>query len=132
MAVENDTTQNVEYNWPFLDIFATAFFDKTGSGKQDHIRYKDEGALKWWPDYYLTKNEIKELIEVEFGPENSKIRISIPSKIEDYLNRIFGFDYMEIAYQEWDHANNCAIEKQICRVIDREPGKVEFAEMPLD
>ena len=31
MAVENDTTQNVEYNWPFLDIFATAFFDKTGS-----------------------------------------------------------------------------------------------------
>lgn len=40
--------------------------------------------------------------------------------------------YMDITYQEWDHANNCAIEKQICRVIDREPGKVEFAEMPLD
>jgi hypothetical protein len=39
---------------------------------------------------------------------------------------------MEITYQEWDHANNCAIKKQICKVIDREPGKVIFAEMPLD
>jgi len=131
-AVENDTTQNVEYNWPFLDIFATSFFDKTGSGKLDHIRYKDKGALKWWPDYYLTKNEVKQLIEVEFGPEKSKIRISIPQNIDDYLNRIFGFEHMEIAYQEWDHANNCAIKKQMCKVIDREPGKVVFAEMPLD
>ena len=41
VSVHNNTTKNIEYNWPFLDIFATEFFDRTGSGKRDHIRYKD-------------------------------------------------------------------------------------------
>lgn len=94
-SVKNDTTLNIKYNWSFLDLFATTFFDKTGSGKQDHIRYKDKDALKWWPDYYLTKNEIKPK-EVEFGPENSKIMIFIPNRIDDYLYRIFGSNYMKI------------------------------------
>ena len=78
------------------------------------------------------KKSVRKLLEKFFGKVEINYDVNLPSKIEDYLNRIFGFDYMEIAYKEWDHANNCAIEKQICRVIDREPGKVEFAEMPLD
>ena len=121
-SVKNNTTKNVEYNWPFLDVFATTFFDKNGSGLQDHIRYKDQDALNWWPDYYLTNDEIQ-LELVDFGPGNMRIKIYFPGKVDEYLNRIYGDDYMSIAYQELDHANNKPIEKVICRVIDREPGQ---------
>jgi len=122
-SVKNNTTKGVEYHWPFLDVFATAFFDKTGSGVRDHIRYKDQDALKWWPDYYLTQEELQ--IElVDFGPSDMRIKIFVPGKIEDYLLRIYGDDYMSVAYQELDHANNRPIEKVICKLIDREPGQV--------
>jgi hypothetical protein len=121
-AVKNNTTKNVEYNWPFLDVFATDFFDKNGSGVQDHIRYKDQDALNWWPDYYLTNEEIQ-LELVDFGPENMRIKIYVPGKVDEYLNRIYGDDYMSIAYQELDHVNNKPIEKVICRVIGRAPGQ---------
>lgn len=128
-SVNNNTTKNVAYNWPFLDVFATAFFDKTSSGVRDHIRYKDQDALKWWPDYYLTKEEIQ-LKQVDFGPENMRIKIFVPGKLDDYLIRIYGDDYMTIAYQELDHANNRPIEKVICKVRDREPGQAIRAEIP--
>lgn len=127
--VKNNTTRNVDYNWPFLDVFATSFFDKTGSGIQDHIRYKDQDALEFWPDYYLTKEETR-LKQVEFGPTNMRVKIFIPGNVETYLNRIYGDDYMTIAYQELDHANNRPIEKVICRVIDREPGQAVCIEIP--
>ena len=128
-SVNNNTTKNVAYNWPFLDVFATAFFDKTGSGIRDHIRYKYPSALKWWPEYYLTQEEIQ-ANEVSFGPENMKIRILIPDRVDDYLRRLYGDDYMAIAYQELDHANNRPIRKVICKVTDRGPGQAVRAEIP--
>ena len=120
--VKNNTTTNVNYNWPFLDVFATTFFDKTGSGVKDHIRYKNRDAMGFWPGYYLTKEET-ELQQVEFGPKNMRVKIFIPSNVDGYLNRLYGDDHMSIAYMELDHANNRSIEKVICRVIDREPGQ---------
>ena len=59
-----------------------------------------------------------------------RVKIFIPSNIDDYLNRIYGEDYMSIAYQELDHANNKEIEKVICRVIDREPGQAVYVGIP--
>jgi lipopolysaccharide cholinephosphotransferase len=128
-SVSNNTTKDVKYYWPFLDVFATAFFDKTGSGVRDHIRYKDQDALKWWPDYYLTKEEIQ-LKQVGFGPGNMRIKIFVPAKTDDYLTRIYGDDHMTVAYQELDHANNRPIDKVICRVKDREPAQAIFDEAP--
>jgi len=128
-SVTNNTTRNVEYNWPFLDVFATIFFDKTGSGVRDHMRYKDQDALKYWPDYYLTKEE-SQLKQVDFGPSNKRIKIFVPGNVDDYLLRLYGDDHMTIAYQELDHANNRPVEKIICRVNDREPGQAVFADIP--
>ncbi len=130
-SVDNNTTRNVRYNWPFLDVFATTFFDKTGSGVCDHIGYKDKDALKFWPDYYLTKEEIQPE-QVDFGPENMRIKINIPGKIDDYLLRLYGNDYMTIAYQELDHANNKPIEKVICKVKDTDPGPANYAAIPWE
>lgn len=128
-SVKNNTTRNVEYNWPFLDVFATSFFDKTGSGVRDHLRYKDQDALKFWPNYYLTKEESQPK-QVDFGPSNKRIKIFVPSNVDDYLLRIYGDDHMTIAYQELDHANNRSIEKTICSVKDREPGQAVFVDIP--
>ena len=127
--VKNNTTTNVNYNWPFLDVFATTFFDKTGSGVKDHIRYKDRNAMGFWPDYYLTEEETV-LKQVEFGPENMRVKIFVPSNVDSYLNRIYGDNHMTIAYQELDHANNRPIKKVICRVIDRAPGQAALYEIP--
>ena len=128
-SVNNDTTKNVEYYWPFLDVFATAFFDKTGSGVRDHIRYKNQDALKLWPDYYLTKEEIQ-LKQVEFGPKNMRIKIFVPENTDGYLVRIYGDDHMTVAYQERDHANNTAIEKVMCKVTDRGPARAVLDRLP--
>jgi lipopolysaccharide cholinephosphotransferase len=128
-SVNNNTTKNVAYHWPFLDVFATAFFDKTGSGVCDHIRYRDHAALKLWPDYYLTREE-SQAKQVRFGPGNMKIDIFVPNKAEDYLGRIYGDDHMAIAYQELDHANNRPIKKVLCRVVDRGPAQAVRAEIP--
>jgi hypothetical protein len=46
------------------------------------------------------------------------------------LNRIYGDDYMTVAYQELDHANNRPIDKVICRVKDREPAQAIVDEIP--
>lgn len=121
-SVKNNTTRNAEYHWPFLDVFATTFFDKTGCGVKDHVRYSDPDALKWWPDYYVTPEELQ-LKQVDFGPANMRIKIFVPNKIEGYLLRLYGDDYMSIAYQELDHANNKPIEKVLCRVTDTSPGQ---------
>lgn len=127
--VSNNTTRNVTYNWPFLDVFETTFFDKTGSGVRDHIGYKDKDALKWWPDYYLTQEEIQSK-QVDFGPTNMRIKILIPGKVDGYLTRNYGADYMTVAYQQLDHAKNKPIKKVLCRVIDRGPGQAICAEIP--
>lgn len=128
-SVENNTTKGVKYHWPFLDVFATTFVDKTGSGVRDYIGYKDHDARKWWPDYFLTRAEIKVKL-VHFGPANMRIKIFVPDKTEEYLNRIYGDDYMSIAYQELDHANNKPIEKVLCKVTDRMPGLAVCDELP--
>jgi lipopolysaccharide cholinephosphotransferase len=128
-SVDNNTTRNVTYNWPFLDVFATEFFDKTDSGVCDHIRYKYPAARKWWPDYYLTQEE-SQVSQVFFGPENMTIEILVPGRVDEYLDRIYGDNYMEIAYQELDHANNRPIEKVVCKVMERGPGQAIRAELP--
>ncbi len=125
--VKNNTTTDVNYNWPFLDVFATTFFDITGSGIKDHIRYKDRDAMGFWPDYYLTKEETVRQ-QVEFGPENMRIKIFVPGNVEGYLNRIYGDNYMSIAYQELDHANNRPIKKVVCQVLDWAPGQATLNE----
>lgn len=129
-SVENDTTRGVQYHWPFLDVFATSFFDKNNSGSCDHIGYKDKDAQNWWPDYFLTEAEIKTEL-VTFGPANMRIEIFVPAHTEDYLQRLYGNDYMSIAYQQLDHANNKPIEQVLCKVKDRSPGQANCAELPV-
>ena len=41
------------------------------------MRYKDQDALQFWPDYYLTKEEGQPK-QVDFGPGNMRIKINVP------------------------------------------------------
>ena len=93
------------------------------------MRYKDQDALQFCPDYYLTKEEGQPK-QVDFGPGNMRIKINVPGNVDDYLLRTYGDDYMTVAYQELDHANNKPIDKVICRVKDRSPGQAAFSGIP--
>jgi hypothetical protein len=50
--------------------------------------------------------------------------------VDEYVDRIYGDNYMEIVYQELDHANIRPIEKIVCKVMERDPGQAIRAELP--
>lgn len=78
-AVENN--QEMEWNYPFVDIFVSKYFD-------DKITYKNEQCRNFWPKDYIYKQELFPLKLYKFGD----LYLYGPNKPYDYINRYFG-DY---------------------------------------
>jgi lipopolysaccharide cholinephosphotransferase len=81
-----------DYSFPFMDVFIFDLID--GEYKLSH-----DDAREMWPKESWKKDDLFPLKPYRLG----EIVAMGPAKHLDYLNKMYGNDWNEIAYRQWDH-----------------------------
>ncbi len=104
-----------DYPWkyPFVDIFTMAPLEKD-------IRYASKRLREGFKDEYFLYEELEKLEEAKFGP----LQIPIPRNAHNILERLYGDDWNEIAYAQYDHKEEKRLEKIKVPLIER--AEVEY------
>jgi lipopolysaccharide cholinephosphotransferase len=92
--------EGFDYSFPFLDVFVFDIID----GKYQ-LYYKQ--ARETWPKGYWKQNELFPLKKYNFG----EIKVCGPANPLDYFNRMYGKDWNEIAYRQYDHEKEEDVER---------------------
>ncbi len=100
------------WKYPFIDIFPMGLFDGKVSYLSERLRLQ-LGEKEWIEPSSLEKP----LQKVSFGP----FLIPIPYGAHHYLERIYGSDYLEVAYADYDHSSEVKREKIKVTLVDRSP-----------
>ena len=90
-----------DYKFPFIDVFTNKNLPNGtyGSSKKQ--------VRDTWEYEYFYRDEVYPLIEYTFGD----FTVLGPNKPEEYFNRLYGKDWNEIGYVEYDHENETFVEK---------------------
>ncbi len=80
-------------------------------------KLKDQLALKWFPEEYLTRDEISCIKLMPFGP----LKLPIFRNPENYLARTYGKDWKTHAKNAYDHINNKMQPENKRRITDYRP-----------
>jgi hypothetical protein len=81
-----------DYSFPFMDVFIFDLIDGEYKLAQDEAR-------EMWPKESWPKDDLFPLKPYRLG----EIIAMGPAKHLDYLNKMYGNDWNEIAYRQWDH-----------------------------
>ncbi len=99
-------------HYPSIDIFTARKDEETGLYFIGNAR-----AQGIWPNDWWTEEELSEIVPYEFGPQ-----VMMGCKhTERYLSTLYGDNYMEIAYQLWNHAANTMHTRLAVQIVDRSP-----------
>lgn len=101
------------WKYPFVDIFPMARFEKD-------IRYASKRLREDFKDEYFLYEELEELEETKFGP----LQIPIPRNARNILKRLYGDDWNEIAYAQYDHKEEKCLEEIKVPLVER--AEVEY------
>lgn len=103
-----------DYSFPNLDVFVY---------KKDNNRYiqAKKQARDTWPKEWYPCKTIDSLKKYTFGDTV----VNGPSEYEKYLDRMYGKDWNEIAYRQYDHSTDTVIQsiRVKLRKADREPAR---------
>lgn len=88
-----------DYKFPFVDVFVY----KEEGGKL--VQYY-KAAREAWPKEWYSKKQMTYLPKLEFGD----FYISTPSLPQEYLERMYGKDWNKVAYAQYDHSKDVALE----------------------
>ena len=100
--INGKSYEKYPHKYPFLDIFIMKDFG-------DKFFYADEKPRMLWKTGYYTRSQFDNLKQYKFG-NRYLFGISNP---KDYLNRMYGKDWNEIAYITYDHKNEVALKEKI-------------------
>ena len=105
-----------DYSFPNLDIFTYKFDAKTDTYYQTYKEARDT-----WPKETYKKNQIDNLTKHIFGSFN----MFFPSDHKTYFDRMYGKDWNDIAYREYDHKLEEEVEKKKVKLTakDRVPAQ---------
>jgi phosphorylcholine metabolism protein LicD len=92
--------EGFDYSFPFIDIFP--FREIDGKIKPHYKKVRDT-----WPKESWNKNELFPLKRYRFG---SSVVLG-PANPLDYLDRMYGKSWRNIAYLEYDHEKEEEVEK---------------------
>ncbi len=84
--------EGFDYSFPFMDVFIFDLID-------GEYKLEREDAREMWPKESWKKTDLFPLKEYPLG----EIVAMGPAKHLDYLNKMYGNDWNEIAYRQWDH-----------------------------
>jgi lipopolysaccharide cholinephosphotransferase len=91
--------EDFDYSFPFCDVI---FYEKVGN----NVVQSSKAVRDAWPKYWYKEKELFPLEMAGFGDFD----IFIPNKPEKYLKRSYGSDWNDIAYREYDHQAEEAVE----------------------
>ncbi len=86
-----------EWKYPFIDIFVV----KEDNNK--NIVFKYESAQKIFGNCNFSKNSIYPLQRYKFG--SFKLSGVNKNNVDNYLNKCYGKDWRDFAYEQYDHEN---------------------------
>jgi LicD family len=99
------------WTYPFLDVFPLI---------EDKGKYTYTGRI-WQEtcpnDYFFSKDVHFPLPELPFGP----LSIPVPHLRTDYLTRLYGEDWNDVAYLEYSHRLEQTLTKIKVDLVDRSP-----------
>jgi lipopolysaccharide cholinephosphotransferase len=114
---KNKKMKGFNYSFPFIDVFP---YKKEG----DKYVPSFQGARDEWPKEYWPEKQLFPLVEYQFGD----MEIMGPADYEPYCSRSYGKDWYDIAYREYDHSTEEAVEQVKVR-LNRNTRKPA---MPID
>ena len=98
--------------YPSIDIFTAQKDEETGRYFVGNAK-----ARGYWPNDWWTEEELSEIVPYQFGPQ-----IMMGCKTtQRYLSTLYGDDYMDTAYQLWNHSENTMHERLAVQIVDRNP-----------
>ncbi len=111
---KNGTPQKKKINFPSVDVFIM---------KKDHNRYiyASSRARRYWPNYFIKVKEWKSITKVSFGHLTLKGFAANVSK--KYLDRVYGNDWNEVAWETWDHEHMRPIKPVPVKFVTRTPAR---------
>lgn len=90
------------YSFPFLDVIVYK------QSKEDHHYHPISKTVRdTWPKQYFFKDDLFPLKNYNFG----SFQILGPGKPIGFLEQMYGKDWNEVAYRQYDHAKEEAIEQ---------------------
>jgi len=99
-----------EWTFPSVDIFVMHL---DGKNMVSHVSEKAKSV--WTGEYFHAHELIPPFTLLPFGP----MYIPVPRNTHEILNRMYGHDWNEITYCEYDHQKEDSIQKIKVALIDR-------------
>lgn len=83
------------------------------------MRLANTSARQWWPKESLWPDQLARVERVAFGP----LALPLFGNAEDYLTRVYGYDWDQIAWDGYDHVNEKmrAPRSNARRILSYEP-----------
>ena len=105
------------YSWkyPAIDIFVM----KEHPGI--NTRYKYDKAQKAFGHCHYVKRKMYPLQRYKFG--SFTVNGAMREGADDYLNKCYGEDWMDYAYQQYDHENEKSMKKIKVKLTDKAPAQ---------
>jgi phosphorylcholine metabolism protein LicD len=88
------------YSFPFIDVLPYRKFS------DNKYRLSLKAAREAWPKEVWDEKDLFPIVEYEFGNFN----ILGPNKHEKYFDKYYGKDWDKVAYREYDHEKEEAVE----------------------
>lgn len=100
-----------DYSFPNLDIFLMKYEKSTEKWIPKYKAVRDI-----WPKEFYYDSEVFPLIRTTYA----SYKVNTPNKSKLYLNRMYGNDWDMIAYREYDHKKEEAVEKVKVKLTDND------------
>lgn len=91
--------KNFKYSFPFVDIFV---YKKIGK----YIKPAYKSVRDEWPKDYFLPSELTHLKLQRFG----NYSLYCPSDHQRYLSTLYGKDWKDVAYRQYDHAKEMEVQ----------------------
>lgn len=113
IAKEDEPDAFYPWTYPFIDLFPLSECDGI-------VHYSNERLRKGLPKEYFTADQLQPpLPYADFGP----LKLPLPHRSEEHLNRIYGLDWPTIAYAQLIHRLEKKIKKVKVRLEDYSPAE---------
>jgi phosphorylcholine metabolism protein LicD len=108
-----------DYSFPFIDVFIYKFFEQSNSYKSIYKQVRET-----WPKDEFLVEDLYPLKLYTFG----NYELYGPKNYENYFTKLYGSDWNDIAYRQYDHENEEEVEQVKVDLTDR----MRLPAKPLD
>jgi|SRR6185503_9659057 len=97
------------WKYPFIDLFPMKQYG-------DKVIYASERLCNGFANEWFNFTDVSSLVLIAFG----SLQVPIPNNASEYLERVYGQDVWDVAYADYNHAEEKRIQKTKVRLITKE------------